>query len=87
MSFVGCTPARRSRYLLGYCLHEYGLQLHAACFMGDHHHLDVADRARRRVPLPPLTRAPAASGTAGTKQKRARPLGCARSFVRGSVAD
>ena len=30
-------------YLLGYCLHKYGLQLHAACFMGNHYHLDVTD--------------------------------------------
>lgn len=30
-------------YLLGYCLQKYGLQLHAACFMGNHYHLDVTD--------------------------------------------
>ena len=30
-------------YLLGYCLDRYGLKLHAACFMGNHYHLDVTD--------------------------------------------
>ena len=30
-------------YLLGYCLDKYGLKLHAACFMGNHYHLDVTD--------------------------------------------
>ncbi|MEL6185784.1 MAG: hypothetical protein AAFU79_14270, partial [Myxococcota bacterium] len=30
-------------YVLGVCLREYGLQLHAACFMANHYHLDVTD--------------------------------------------
>ena len=30
-------------YILGLCLEDYGLQLHAACFMGNHYHLDVTD--------------------------------------------
>ena len=30
-------------YSLGYCLKKHGLQLHAACFMSNHYHLDVTD--------------------------------------------
>ena len=30
-------------FILAWCLEEYGLHLHAACFMGNHYHLDVTD--------------------------------------------
>lgn len=30
-------------YTLGLCLERYGLILHAACFMGNHYHIDVTD--------------------------------------------
>jgi len=30
-------------YILGFCLDHYVLELHAACFMSNHYHLDVTD--------------------------------------------
>ncbi len=30
-------------FTLGLCLERYGLRLHAACFMGNHYHIDVTD--------------------------------------------
>lgn len=38
-----CDVRNALGYILAWCLEEYGLQLHAACFMANHYHLDVTD--------------------------------------------
>ena len=43
---LGHDPGRLTQFLgycLAYCANTYGIQVHAAVFMGNHYHLDVSD--------------------------------------------